>query len=53
MSKDKTPEVGDIWKANRSGIVFYLSAIDVRDKRMMFSMAQDGRTKRILVDNYF
>lgn len=52
MSKD-TPEVGDVWKANSSGIVFYLSSIDVRDKKMMFSMAQDGRTKRILVDNYF
>lgn len=52
MSKDK-PEVGDVWKANGSGIVFYLSAIDVRDEKMMFSMAQDGRTKRILVDNYF
>lgn len=50
MSKD-TPEVGDVWQANLSGIIYIITAVDVRDKHRFYSMAQDGRTKIVLLDN--
>ena len=51
MSKDK-PEVGDVWKANESGIEFILTNKDVRTFNF-YSVAKDGKTRRILVNDCF
>lgn len=52
MSKDK-PEVGDVWKANKSEIEFMLTNKDVRVFNFWYSIAKDGRTKRILINDCF
>ena len=38
MSKD-TPEVGDVWQSNESGIIYIITAVDIRDKDRFYSMA--------------
>lgn len=52
MSKVK-PEAGDIWKSKESGTVFILTRKDDYFKDWFHSMASDGRTRKIIIDNRF
>ena len=53
MNEKHLPEVGDVWKSKESGTVFILTRRDDYFKDWFHSMASDGRTRKIIIDNRF